>query len=171
MSDLRNRIATKTALYILLIGAGVLTAFPLLWMVSASFMQTGEANTIPPPLLDREVERGVVVEALLIRVGAVFEQQLHDLLGPSLRPVGDRCDDRRESVVLLRGRLGSQLEQPTHEVHRRVIDRVFQARPDGHRHGSVRKGVRFRHAGPNGLEISGPEGRVQFENLIPVHSA
>lgn len=46
---------TKTALYILLIGAGVLTAFPLLWMVSASFMQTGEANAIPPPLLPSEV--------------------------------------------------------------------------------------------------------------------
>ena len=46
---------TKAALYLLLIGAGVLTAFPLLWMVSASFMQTGEANTIPPPLLPSEV--------------------------------------------------------------------------------------------------------------------
>ena len=25
--------------------------FPLLWMVSVSFMQPGEASTLPPPLL------------------------------------------------------------------------------------------------------------------------
>lgn len=30
---------------------GVLVAFPLLWMVSASFMRSGEANAAPPPLL------------------------------------------------------------------------------------------------------------------------
>ena len=29
----------------------VLTAFPLLWMVSVSFMPTGAASTYPPPLL------------------------------------------------------------------------------------------------------------------------
>ncbi|MEM1115681.1 MAG: carbohydrate ABC transporter permease [Bacteroidota bacterium] len=34
----------------LLLGAA-LTAFPLLWMVSASLMPTGEASTFPPPLL------------------------------------------------------------------------------------------------------------------------
>ena len=30
---------------------GVLTLLPLLWMVSASFMPSGQANTFPPPLL------------------------------------------------------------------------------------------------------------------------
>jgi multiple sugar transport system permease protein len=35
----------------LLLVAAALAATPLLWMVSASFMQTGEANASPPPLL------------------------------------------------------------------------------------------------------------------------
>jgi multiple sugar transport system permease protein len=34
----------------LVVGA-VLVAFPLLWMVSVSFMPTGAASTYPPPLL------------------------------------------------------------------------------------------------------------------------
>lgn len=32
---------------------GLLTLFPLLWMVSASFMPSGAANTMPPPLLPK----------------------------------------------------------------------------------------------------------------------
>ncbi|MGQ0702980.1 MAG: carbohydrate ABC transporter permease [Gemmatimonadales bacterium] len=40
----------------LLLGAGaVLAAAPLLWMVSASLMGTGEANRSPPPLLPQRV--------------------------------------------------------------------------------------------------------------------
>ena len=35
----------------LLIGLTVLTLFPLLWMVSVSFMPAGAASTLPPPLL------------------------------------------------------------------------------------------------------------------------
>jgi multiple sugar transport system permease protein len=37
----------------LAVGA-LFTLLPLLWMVSASFMTAGEANTLPPPLLPRE---------------------------------------------------------------------------------------------------------------------
>ena len=33
--------------------AAAFTLFPLLWMVSASFMPSGAANTLPPPLLPR----------------------------------------------------------------------------------------------------------------------
>jgi multiple sugar transport system permease protein len=36
-----------------LILVAVLTLFPLLWMVSASFMPAGSANTLPPPLLPK----------------------------------------------------------------------------------------------------------------------
>ena len=36
---------------VLLILGAVLTAFPLLWMLSVSFMPTGAASTYPPPLL------------------------------------------------------------------------------------------------------------------------
>jgi multiple sugar transport system permease protein len=34
-----------------LIGTGAIVLFPLLWMLSVSFMQPGEANAFPPPLL------------------------------------------------------------------------------------------------------------------------
>ncbi|HEY5807416.1 MAG TPA: hypothetical protein VIT67_05585, partial [Povalibacter sp.] len=33
---------------------GLLTAFPLLWMLSVSFMPTGAAGHFPPPLLPQE---------------------------------------------------------------------------------------------------------------------
>ena len=36
----------------LIIGAGV-ALFPMLWMISASFMATGEANSFPPHLFPR----------------------------------------------------------------------------------------------------------------------
>ena len=43
--------ARRWLLHALLSVAAVLTLFPLLWMVSASFMASGEASTLPPPLL------------------------------------------------------------------------------------------------------------------------
>ena len=41
----------KILLYTLLVGGAVLCLLPMLWMVSASFMPTGEANSYPPRLL------------------------------------------------------------------------------------------------------------------------
>lgn len=41
----------RFGLYLMLIVGAVLAAAPLLWMVAASFMRPGEANTSPPPLL------------------------------------------------------------------------------------------------------------------------
>ena len=41
----------KIALHALLAAAAALTAFPLVWMVSASFMPTGEAASFPPRML------------------------------------------------------------------------------------------------------------------------
>ena len=38
-------------LYALLIVGAALALLPMLWMISASFMTTGEANSFPPPLL------------------------------------------------------------------------------------------------------------------------
>jgi multiple sugar transport system permease protein len=35
----------------LLIGGAIIALFPLLWMLSVSFMQPGEASSLPPPLL------------------------------------------------------------------------------------------------------------------------
>ena len=45
-----SRLATPL-LYLALFAGAALAAFPLLWMVSASTMPTGEASTFPPPLL------------------------------------------------------------------------------------------------------------------------
>ena len=42
---------SSIALHIALVVFGVLSLLPLLWMVSASFMATGEATTLPPPLI------------------------------------------------------------------------------------------------------------------------
>ena len=41
----------KTLLHITLILIGILTLAPLLWMVSASLMPAGEANTFPPKFI------------------------------------------------------------------------------------------------------------------------
>ena len=53
MSDpvvMRARLA-KAIVNGLLVGLAVLSAAPLLWMLSVSFMQPGEASSFPPPLL------------------------------------------------------------------------------------------------------------------------
>lgn len=42
-------------LHALLVGGGVMTLVPLAWMVSASLMPAGEANTFPPPFLPSRV--------------------------------------------------------------------------------------------------------------------
>ena len=42
---------TSLALHAALLAGAVVTLAPLLWMLSASFMTTGEANAAPPPLL------------------------------------------------------------------------------------------------------------------------
>ena len=49
---MRRALPTLLVNAALIVGAAV-TLAPLLWMVSASFMPTGDANTYPPPLLPR----------------------------------------------------------------------------------------------------------------------
>jgi multiple sugar transport system permease protein len=46
----RVRVGT-VLLYAALIAGALLSLFPILWMISASFMPTGMANTFPPRLL------------------------------------------------------------------------------------------------------------------------
>jgi multiple sugar transport system permease protein len=46
--------AKRVALHVGLLIAAALTAFPLLWMVSASVMAPGETSRVPPPLLPAE---------------------------------------------------------------------------------------------------------------------
>ena len=46
-----NRRTTSIVLHSVLIAGGIITLFPLLWMLSASFMANGEATTFPPHVL------------------------------------------------------------------------------------------------------------------------
>ena len=50
-----RRVAGPIALHLMLGVATVLTALPLLWMVSASLMPAGEASSVPPRLLPSTV--------------------------------------------------------------------------------------------------------------------
>jgi multiple sugar transport system permease protein len=50
----RRRIA-QVILYTLLILGAIIALFPMLWMISASFMPTGEASTYPPHLIPSRV--------------------------------------------------------------------------------------------------------------------
>jgi multiple sugar transport system permease protein len=49
-----SRRAQSILLHALLIAGGMLTLFPLFWMVSASFMSTGESTTFPPHLVPHD---------------------------------------------------------------------------------------------------------------------
>jgi multiple sugar transport system permease protein len=51
MTSARHRTLGTVALHVALVVFGALSLLPLLWMLSASFMQQGEATTFPPPLL------------------------------------------------------------------------------------------------------------------------
>src|SRR5580765_9086505 len=50
-----NRRLATLILHAVLIAGAALTVAPLLWMLSASLMPTGQANTSPPPLLPSRV--------------------------------------------------------------------------------------------------------------------
>lgn len=53
MSEWRRGPGGRVALHVALVVFGALSVLPLLWMLSASFMATGEASSFPPPLLPR----------------------------------------------------------------------------------------------------------------------
>jgi multiple sugar transport system permease protein len=49
-----RRVWTTIALHLALLALALVTAAPLLWMASASFMAPGESSTVPPPLVPAE---------------------------------------------------------------------------------------------------------------------
>lgn len=51
----RRTVFLKIGLFIGMVLASILTIFPFVWMVSASFMHTGEASTFPPKFFPREL--------------------------------------------------------------------------------------------------------------------
>jgi multiple sugar transport system permease protein len=50
---MNRRALHSIGLHLLLLAGAAATLTPLLWMVSASFMSTGEANSLPPPFWPR----------------------------------------------------------------------------------------------------------------------
>lgn len=50
-----KRPARTTGLYVLLIVGAIFSLTPLVWMVSASFMQAGEATGFPPPIFPSDI--------------------------------------------------------------------------------------------------------------------
>ena len=55
-----NRRLESAVLHGVLIAGGVVTLFPLFWMLSASFMSSGEAATFPPHIVPH-----VIMEVVL----------------------------------------------------------------------------------------------------------
>src|SRR5512135_2858597 len=91
------------------------------------------------------MERRVIVDAALIRVGAKRKEQAENVV--DVRPPGrsrrvahatQRGDERREAVTGRSIRVGADLQQRADEGKRTVIDRVNQAIPDSNRHLPVR---------------------------------
>jgi len=54
-SALTRRRISQVVLYVLLIGGALIAIFPMLWMLSASVMPTGEASTYPPHLIPSSI--------------------------------------------------------------------------------------------------------------------
>jgi len=53
-----KRLGGSVLINLALAAGGLLTLTPLLWMLSASLMPAGEANSLPPPLLPSRLELG-----------------------------------------------------------------------------------------------------------------
>src|ERR1700687_4739779 len=54
-SALTRRRISQVVLYALLIIGALIALLPMLWMLSASFMPTGEASTYPPHLIPTSI--------------------------------------------------------------------------------------------------------------------
>jgi multiple sugar transport system permease protein len=68
-----TRRGESIVVHTLLITGGVLTLFPLFWMVAASFMSTGEATTFPPHVLPHRPTLGQYHELFArLNIGRAF---------------------------------------------------------------------------------------------------
>jgi len=79
------------ALNLALAGAALATLAPLVWMVSASFMQSGEANTLPPPLVPARPTLAQYTELFArLRLGRAFLNSL--LLSSAITAISLLCN-------------------------------------------------------------------------------
>jgi multiple sugar transport system permease protein len=106
----------ETILLHTLLGIGaVVTLFPLLWMVSASFMQSGEATTIPPHVfphaatLDQyrqlfvrlNIGRAFLSSAIVSILVTVFAVAFNSMAGYAFAKLRFRGRDRMFGILLL----------------------------------------------------------------------
>jgi multiple sugar transport system permease protein len=98
---------------LLIIGA-VLTAFPLLWMLSVSFMPTGAASTYPPPLLpahptldnyrqlfaNQNAGRYMLNSAIVATLGTVIALVLNTMAGYAFAKLKFRGRERIFQILL-----------------------------------------------------------------------
>src|ERR1700704_5973393 len=121
------------------------------------------------PFADGHMQRRVVVDAALIRIGPELEQQLHDVehVGPR-RAAGlrsgarERRHQRRKPGVIFRLRVGADLEQRADERDRAVIDRVLEAWSDRQRHRAIRHVAGIFDGRQQGGEIARTKGGVDL---------
>jgi multiple sugar transport system permease protein len=68
-----SRRSESIALHALLIAGGIVTLFPIFWMLSASFMSSGEATSLPPHLVPHTPTLGQYRELFVrLNIGRAF---------------------------------------------------------------------------------------------------
>ncbi len=129
------------------------------------------ANGWQVALSHRHVERGVVVDAALIGVGAIVEQQLDHVRNvpssegpwPRIR-TGERGNQRRKPVMALGIGIGANVQQGADERQRTVVDGVDETGTNVDRHRTIRDDGRIVNRRAQRVEVAGVKGRV---NLAP----
>ena len=104
----------KVLLHFALIAGGLVTLFPLLWMLSASFMSTGEATTYPPhvlphaPSLDQyhalfvrlNIGRAFFSSTIIAVVSTLFSLLFNSMAGYAFARLRFRGRDRIFTLLL-----------------------------------------------------------------------
>ncbi len=107
-----NRLRT-VLLHAALIVVATVTLAPMLWMLSASFMQTGEANSYPPPLLPSEptlahyrslfgnlaLGRYLLNSAIIATTATVLSLLINSMAGYAIAKLRFRGRDRVHKIM------------------------------------------------------------------------
>jgi hypothetical protein len=119
------------------------------------------------------VQRGVVVDAALVHVGATLQQQLDDLPHVGARSQArlrlrarHRGDQRWEAVIGRPVGVGTTIEQLGDHRDRAVVDRVGQAGADPGRRDHVGEALFVDEFGADRLEVAGSERSVESERSL-----
>ena len=110
-----SRRASSLWLHLALVALAALTVAPMLWMVSASFMAPGAANTLPPPILPAratgehyvalftrlDLARNLMNSLLIATVTTVVSLVLNALAGYAFAKLRFRGRDRLFALLLI----------------------------------------------------------------------